>query len=132
MIPPTSTSNITVSDILIHPVKSMRSISLPKSQIDWKGLIDDRRYMVIYELPLPIYKNEWSTTDVRYRFLTQRQCPSLATIEATFQKKNNDDKDDSENEYLILKQQTKTIQIPLISSTTSQETTTKISCGYMG
>jgi uncharacterized protein YcbX len=112
-----STTSISVSDVYIHPVKSMRSISLPKSQIDWKGLIDDRRYMVIYELPLPVYKTEWSSTDVRYRFLTQRQCPSLATIQATFQKKN----DEGENEMLMLKQQTNSIQIPLSSTSLRQK-----------
>jgi uncharacterized protein YcbX len=112
-----STTSISVSDVCIHPVKSMRSISLPKSQIDWKGLIDDRRYMVIYELPLPVYKTEWSSTDVRYRFLTQRQCPSLATVQATFQKKD----DEVVNEFLILKQQTDTIQIPISSTSLLQK-----------
>jgi uncharacterized protein YcbX len=39
--------------------------------------------MVVYELPLPVYKTEWGQGDTTHRFLTQRQCPSLATISAT-------------------------------------------------
>ncbi|KAG7370762.1 MOSC domain containing protein [Nitzschia inconspicua] len=72
----------TVSALYIHPVKSMRAVALEKSHLDAKGLVDDRRFMVVYEVPLPVHKKKWDTGDIRYRFLTQRQCPSLATITA--------------------------------------------------
>jgi len=75
-----------VSGIYIHPVKSMRAISLSESMINQKGLIDDRRFMVVYEVPLPAYKTKWESGDTTHRFLTQRQCPSLATISATITK----------------------------------------------
>jgi uncharacterized protein len=73
----------TVSGVYVHPVKSMRAVSLENAALDAKGLVDDRRFMVVYEVPLPAYKTEWDAKDTRYRFLTQRQCPSLATITAT-------------------------------------------------
>jgi uncharacterized protein YcbX len=73
----------TVSAIYIHPVKSMQAISLTESTLDNKGLKNDRRFMVVYQVPLPPYKTEWGPNDTQYRFLTQRQCPSLATISAT-------------------------------------------------
>ncbi|OEU22144.1 MOSC-domain-containing protein [Fragilariopsis cylindrus CCMP1102] len=86
-----------VSGIYIHPVKSMRSISLLESTINLEKrcLTDDRRFMVVYELPLPVYKKKWELNDTTHRFLTQRQCPSLATISATI------DVDD----FLILEKQ---------------------------
>jgi uncharacterized protein YcbX len=74
-----------VSGIYIHPVKSMRSISLLESTINLQSrcLTDDRRFMVVYESPLPIYKKKWEVDDTTHRFVSQRQCPSLATISAT-------------------------------------------------
>ena len=74
-----------VSGIYIHPVKSMRSISILESTINLEKrcLTDDRRFMVVYELPLPVYRKKWELDDTTHRFLTQRQCPSLATISAT-------------------------------------------------
>jgi uncharacterized protein YcbX len=85
-----------VSGIYIHPVKSMRSISLLKSTINLQSrcLTDDRRFMVVYESPLPVYKKKWEVNDTTHRFLTQRQCPSLATISATI-----------DADFLILKKQ---------------------------
>jgi len=77
-----SATDISISGLFVHPVKSMRAISVSESSIDRKGLTNDRRFMVVYELPLPIYKKEWGPGDTTHRFLTQRQCPSLATISA--------------------------------------------------
>ena len=75
-----------VSGIFIHPVKSLRPVSLETSNLDAKGLVDDRRFMVVYELPLPEWKirsgEGWTLGETSHRFLTQRQCPSLATITA--------------------------------------------------
>ena len=76
-------SGISVSGIFVHPVKSMRSISVDQSTLDRKGLADDRRFMVVFELALPSYKEKWEDGDTTHRFLTQRQCPSLATVSAT-------------------------------------------------
>jgi uncharacterized protein YcbX len=84
-----STVVATVSGIYIHPVKSMRAVSLSESLLDSGGLAHDRQFMVVYETPLPPYLTKWedhntsNTSVLRYRYLTQRQCPSLATITAT-------------------------------------------------
>lgn len=89
----------TVSGIYIHPVKSMRAISLSESLLDSAGLPHDREFMVVYELPLPPYMTKWEDQDTttaptvpRYRFLTQRQCPVLATITATLTEKEQPNK----------------------------------------
>ena len=104
-------NDVSVSGLFVHPVKSMRSISLSESTLDRKGLTDDRRFMVVYELPLPVYKKEWRRGDTTHRFLTQRQCPSLATISATITTKttttpttsgNNESKSEK---VLVLEQQ---------------------------
>jgi len=70
-----------VSGVFIHPVKSLRAVSLPQAQLDDKGFHGDRRFMVCYPAP------RWSG-DTRHRFLTQRQCPSLATIVAKLDEDN--------------------------------------------
>ncbi|MGK3742632.1 MAG: hypothetical protein ACI90V_009488, partial [Bacillariaceae sp.] len=101
-----------VSGIYIHPVKSMRSISLLESTINLQSrcLTDDRRFMVVYESPLPAYKKKWELDDATHRFLTQRQCPSLATISATIETtttttKATATKDDDDGNFLILEKQ---------------------------
>jgi uncharacterized protein len=109
-----------VSSIFVHPVKSMRAISLDESKLDGKGLVDDRRFMVVYELPLPAWKKPgetWSDFETSHRFLTQRQCPSLATIVATMTTNDNNNKRGRTNdEVLILSCMTPkktTVVIPL-------------------
>jgi uncharacterized protein YcbX len=114
--------DVSVSGLFVHPVKSMRSISLSESTLDRKGLTGDRRFMVVYELPLPVYKKNWGQGDTTHRFLTQRQCPSLATISATM--------DDSKSErVLVLEQKSSTsgkhpsttiIRIPLTNKSHPQ------------
>ncbi|KAL3936189.1 MAG: hypothetical protein SGBAC_008442 [Bacillariaceae sp.] len=64
-----------VSGVFIHPVKSLRAVSLPQAQLDHKGFHGDRRFMLCYPAP------QWPG-DTKHRFLTQRQCPSLAKIVA--------------------------------------------------
>ena len=68
---------------IVHtvPVKSLRAVSLPQAQLDDKGFHGDRRFMVCYPVP------RWPG-DTRHRFLTQRQCPSLATIVAKLDEDN--------------------------------------------
>lgn len=117
-----SSSDISVSGIFVHPVKSLRSISLQKSTLDPKGLTDDRRFMVVYELPLPVYREQWERGDTSHRFLTQRQCPSLATISASIQKRSNSQK------VLVLEQKgdkavsCKKLEIPLTKKNASKQT----------
>lgn len=75
-----STTRRRVKGVYIHPVKSMRAVSLGESKIDDRGLVGDRRFMVVCENPPSIYG---VPLDATHRFVTQRQCPVLATIDAT-------------------------------------------------
>mmetsp|Transcript_17363 Transcript_17363/g.35676 ORF Transcript_17363/g.35676 Transcript_17363/m.35676 type:complete len:422 (+) Transcript_17363:91-1356(+) len=113
-----SGDGVTVSGLFIHPVKSMRSVSLSVSGLDQKGLRGDRRFMVVYELPLPVYKTKWDEGDTSHRFLTQRQCPSLATVSATIETTAAAGGEEEEQQrVLVLSVQelaaTKAIRIPL-------------------
>ena len=56
-----------VSDIRIYPVKGLRGHSVTRAVVEPWGLAGDRRYMVV---------------DEAGRFLTQRQIPRMAVIEA--------------------------------------------------
>ncbi|MGR6466183.1 MOSC domain-containing protein [Rhizobium sp. PAMB 3182] len=56
-----------VSDLFIYPLKSARGIRLPYSKVDAFGLSGDRRMMIV---------------DGNGRFITQRELPSLARIDA--------------------------------------------------
>jgi uncharacterized protein YcbX len=76
-------------------VKSLRAVSLPQAQLDEKGFHGDRRFMVVY--PAPRWPN-----DTRQRFLTQRQCPSLATVVAKL-----------DEDGLLLECGDKSIEIPI-------------------
>lgn len=63
-------------------VKSLRAVRVNDAVIDHRGFVDDRRYMVVTPAPLPAY-GEFLPSDATHRFLTQRQCPTLATVVAT-------------------------------------------------
>lgn len=63
----------------IFEVKSLRAVSTQKALVDYKGLMDDRRFMLVVPAPLP-HTGKFLKTDATHRFLTQRQCPLLATI----------------------------------------------------
>ena len=67
-------------------VKSLRAVSVPKSNIDSMGLFNDRRFMFVRPtadsattIPTPMNDN----TPPTHRFLTQRQAPILAQITAS-------------------------------------------------
>lgn len=66
---------IQVSSIHIHPIKSLRAISVQNATFNELGLEGDRTLMIVR----PSYSSSSSSTN-QYRFLTQRQCPALATI----------------------------------------------------
>ncbi len=56
-----------LSNIHIYPVKSTRRISLAEARVEFLGLEGDRRWMVV---------------DAAHRFLTQREAPRLALVQA--------------------------------------------------
>lgn len=59
-------SEITLSAIHVHPVKSCRAVALDSARVAATGLADDRRYQVVDDGGTPI---------------TQRQHPELATVQ---------------------------------------------------
>jgi len=68
---------IEVSSIHIHPIKSLRAISVQNATFNGLGLEGDRTLMIARP------SNSSSTSNANaneFRFLTQRQCPALATI----------------------------------------------------
>lgn len=54
-----------LSGLYIYPVKSLSGIALDRATLTGEGLLMDRR---------------WVVTDERGRFITQRDCPSMATL----------------------------------------------------
>jgi len=61
-------SELTVSELAIYPVKSLRQIPLPKATVGPFGLISDRRWMVV---------------DNKGNMITQRQQPRMCLIQPT-------------------------------------------------
>jgi len=56
-----------LSGLLIYPVKSLQGIPVSSAPLDERGLVGDRRFMVV---------------DDNLKFLTQRELPRMALIEA--------------------------------------------------
>lgn len=59
-------AGIMLTGLFVYPVKSARGIALREAQVGDRGIPHDRRFMVV---------------DETYRFLTQRDTPSLAKLE---------------------------------------------------
>jgi hypothetical protein len=53
------------------------------AELDAKGFVGDRRFMIVYPLPVPEWKDKFDDNDTTHRFLSQRQCPSLARVSAS-------------------------------------------------
>jgi len=73
---------ITISGIFIHPVKSLRPISVPTAKLNSLGLEGDRTLMLVRPLSRPLY-GDFLPNQATHAFVTQRQCPTLATIVAS-------------------------------------------------
>jgi uncharacterized protein len=71
-----------VDHLFIHPVKSLKAVAVDSATIDVKGFENDRRYMIVSPLPRPAW-GQFLEGESTHRFLSQRQCPSLATVAAT-------------------------------------------------
>ena len=67
-------SEIALSELWIHPVKSLRGLSVEHAEVTPRGLAADRRWMVV---------------DRDGRFLTQRQQPKLALIHPQLDERHN-------------------------------------------
>jgi uncharacterized protein len=101
----------TVSGLFIHPVKSLRAVSLTSVEIDSKGFVGDRRLMIVYPLPLPEWKDAFDANDTTHRFLSQRQCPSLARVVARL-----------EGNFVSLSYASQSLSVSLQPTTTSHGT----------
>eukprot|EP00985_Skeletonema_marinoi_P034740 scaffold44701_cov365-Skeletonema_marinoi.AAC.1 len=60
----------------------MRPVSITETKFDKHGLLSDRRLMLVRPLPTPLH-GSFAKGEATHRFFTQRQAPSLATIELT-------------------------------------------------
>lgn len=69
-----------VSALHIHPVKSLRSVSVMSTSVGPLGLDGDRCLMVVKASPSSAYSDPNKPT---HRFVTQRQVASLATIKTS-------------------------------------------------
>lgn len=67
-------SKIKVSSLFVHPIKSLRPVAVQSISLTHLGLAYDRSLMLVRP----------SGSTGQYRFLTQRQCPPLATITASY------------------------------------------------
>lgn len=90
-----------ISHLFIHPVKSLKAVSVESVTTDLKGFEDDRRYMIVSPLPVPVW-GSFLEGEPTHRFLSQRQCPALATVRATLKR------DDDE---LVLMWKNKTLKL---------------------
>ena len=68
--PDENKGTIQVTSIHVHPIKSLRPVSVQSTKLTHLGLPGDRALMLVR--PSPSTK--------QYRFVTQRQCSALATI----------------------------------------------------
>ena len=57
--------NISISQLLIYPIKSCAGVAVSSAEVTPKGLKNDRLFMIV---------------DNTYRFLTQRKCPTMVLI----------------------------------------------------
>lgn len=62
-------ANVTVVGLNIFPVKSCKAVKVQEIELDSYGVVGDRRFMV---------------ADKGGRFISQRRCPKLATVTATY------------------------------------------------
>lgn len=75
-----------VSGLAIYPVKSLRRVSVATAKVDALGLIGDRRAMLVVPAIPPAIG--CSPSEPTHKFLTQRQCPILASIAAEIDGEN--------------------------------------------
>ena len=70
-------------------VKSLKAEACDSVVLDVKGFVNDRNIMIVAPMPLPMYKKAWDVYDATYRFMSQRQCPTLATVTAKLDASSN-------------------------------------------
>jgi uncharacterized protein YcbX len=78
-----SSDTTVVTGLYAYPVKSLRAVSCTTAVIDAKGFVGDRRFLLVTPAPTPLI-GYFGPDDATHRFLTQRQCPSLARIDVSW------------------------------------------------
>lgn len=79
LAPESLTTNITITSLFVYPVKSLKAVPVQSIRLEERGLMNDRKYMIVSPLPVPLW-GSFGPNDPTYRFLTQRQCPILTQI----------------------------------------------------
>jgi uncharacterized protein len=70
----------TVTAVYRYPVKSLKGIPMDDGVVlGNRGFTFDRAYMLVVPLPTPVW-GHFKPGEATHRFLTQRQCPSLARV----------------------------------------------------
>ena len=72
-------SNTVVTALYKYPVKSLRTTPCDEVVLDTHGFVGDRRFMLVTPAPVPLW-GSFGPDDATHRFLSQRQCPSLARV----------------------------------------------------
>lgn len=94
-------------------VKSLRAVPLTSVTLDEKGFVNDRRFMLVFPRPLPLW-GSFEPGEATHQFLTQRQCPVLATITATLQEQ-------PEHVLTLTCQNNKSVSVTLNTATTTSK-----------
>jgi uncharacterized protein YcbX len=63
-------TNISISQLWVYPIKSMKGISLESVQLEKRGFLHDRRWMLV---------------DKNKQFMSQRQYPQMSQVEVSFE-----------------------------------------------
>jgi hypothetical protein len=76
----TMVEETTVTAVYRYPVKSLKGISMDDgATLGNRGFTLDRAFMLVVPLPTPVW-GHFKAGEASHRFLTQRQCPSLARV----------------------------------------------------
>uniref|UniRef100_A0A7S4JAB4 MOSC domain-containing protein n=1 Tax=Odontella aurita TaxID=265563 RepID=A0A7S4JAB4_9STRA len=80
-----SCDDVVVSGLFVHPVKSLRPVPVQSSALSHLGLRGDRTLMLVRPRPKSLTSSTLAAdpSAPTHRFVTQRQCPQLARIDAS-------------------------------------------------
>jgi uncharacterized protein len=77
-----------ITGLFIHPIKSLKSVSLETAVLGEKGFAGDRQYMLVTPNPIPLW-GSFGPGDATHRFLSQRRCPILTQISVQLNENKN-------------------------------------------
>jgi len=89
-----------VTALFYYPVKSLRAVPTREATMGPRGFVHDRRYMLVTPAPVSALSAYDEKNAPEFRFLTQRQCPSLARVVVQLGS-DGADNDDAKNTITI-------------------------------